>query len=80
MTHLSKDCSIITINQQRGRKGRIEAYPKTDAGCREVDVYPSLAKMLRDFLGDRKQGFLFESENGTMLNPQKSIGMPCPVS
>jgi hypothetical protein len=68
--HLSKDCSIITINQQRGKKGQTEAYPKTDAGVREVDVDPSLAKMLRDFLGDRKQGFLFESENGTMLNPQ----------
>src|ERR1700680_3416017 len=68
--HLSKDCSIITVNQQRGKKGQTEAYPKTDAGVREVDVDPSLAKMLRDFLGDRKQGFLFESENGTMLNPQ----------
>lgn len=80
--HLSKDCSIITINQQRGRKGRIEAYPKTDAGCREVDVYPSLAKMLRDFLGDRKQGFLSCSSQRTAPCSIRriSIGMPCPVS
>lgn len=35
-----------------------------------VDLDPSLAKMPRDFIGDRKEGFLFQTENGTMLNPQ----------
>jgi len=35
-----------------------------------VDLDPSLAKMPRGFIGDRKEGFLFQTENGTVLNPQ----------
>ena len=68
--HVSNDGSIVTVNQQRGKNGQVEAYPKTDAGLREVELDPSLAKMLRDFIGDRKEGFLFQTENGTTLNPQ----------
>jgi integrase len=68
--HLSNDCSIIIVKQQRDKNGQVEAYPKTDAGFREIDLDPSLAEMLRDFIGDRKEGFLFPTENGNMLNPQ----------
>lgn len=68
--HLSADYSIISIRQQRGKKGsEIESTPKTDAGFREIDLHSSLARMLRDFIGNRKKGFLFETENGTMLSP-----------
>jgi len=68
--HLSNDCSIVKVSQQRGKNGQVEAYAKTDAGLREIDLDPPLAKMLRDFIGDRKQGYLFQTKNGTMLNPQ----------
>ena len=39
--HLSPDCSILFIRQQRSKKGTgIEPYPKTDAGLRDVDLDP----------------------------------------
>jgi integrase len=38
-----------------------------------VDIHPDAALILRDFIGDRKCGFLFQSANGTMLDPH-SIG------
>jgi hypothetical protein len=47
---------------------------KTEAGFRDVDLHPSLADMLRSYIGDREWGFLFESKNGTMIWP----GMPAP--
>jgi integrase len=66
--HLSSDRSIISVSQQLGKNGQVETYPKTDAGIREIDLDPSLAKMLRDFIGDRKEGYLFQTQNGTMFN------------
>jgi hypothetical protein len=30
-----------------------------------VDLHPSVAAMLRDFIGDRKQGFIFQTRTGT---------------
>ena len=67
--HLSADCSIVSIRQQRGKKGGIEFTPKTDTGFREIDLHSSLARLLADFVGNRKQGFLFETATGTMLGP-----------
>jgi integrase len=64
--HLSNDCSIIIVKQQRGKHGQVDAYPKTDAGFREIDLDPSVREMLRDFIGDRKEGFLFQTENAAV--------------
>jgi len=66
--HISTDCSVLYVRQQRDRWGRIQP-PKTEAGNRDVDLHPILAEMLRSFIGDRESGFLFESANGTMLWP-----------
>jgi hypothetical protein len=56
-----------------------ETYPKTDAGFREIDLDPLLLKMLRDFIEDRKEGFLFQTESATMLNSQSaSERLPSP--
>jgi integrase len=41
--------------------------PKTEAGIREVDLHPSLAAMLREHIGTRTSGYLFESSKGTPL-------------
>jgi integrase len=38
-----------------------------------VDIHPDAALILRNFIGNRKCGFLFQSANGTMLDP-RSIG------
>jgi integrase len=67
--HISADCTVITIRQQRGKWGGIESTPKSEAGFRDIDLCPQLAKMLRSYIGDRKSGFLFETETGEMLSP-----------
>jgi integrase len=67
--HISADCTVISIRQQRGKWGGIEPTPKTEAGFREIDLCPLLAEMLRTYIGDRKSGFLFETESGKMLSP-----------
>jgi integrase len=67
--HISPDCSVVYIRQQRSRKGEIASTPKTDASYRDVDVHPFVAKLLREYIGDRKSGFLFETETGKMLWP-----------
>jgi len=41
--------------------------PKTEAGIREVDLHPSLAAMLREHIGTRTSGYLFQTSNGTPL-------------
>ena len=45
-------------------EGRIQA-PKTVNAFRQVDLHPTVAAMLRDFIGDQKQGFLFRTRTGT---------------
>ena len=67
--HISADSTVLSIRQQRGKWGDIESAPKTEAGFRDIDLCPELAKMLRSYIGDRKSGFLFESETGKMLSP-----------
>ena len=67
--HLSPDCTVVYIRQQRTRKGGIAPTAKTDAGYRDVDVHPLVAKMLREYIGNRKSGFLLETATGKMLWP-----------
>jgi hypothetical protein len=50
--HLSDDCSIVLVRQQRSKKGRgIEPFPKTDAGFRDVGLDPALALLLKNYIG-----------------------------
>ncbi|MFY9527379.1 MAG: tyrosine-type recombinase/integrase [Candidatus Acidiferrales bacterium] len=44
-------------------EGRVQT-PKTANAFRQVDLHPSVAAMLRDFIGDRKEGFIFETRAG----------------
>ena len=67
--HISSDCTVLSIRQQRGKWGGMESTPKTEAGLRDIDLCPQLAKMLRSYIGGRNSGFLFETENGKMLSP-----------
>ena len=66
--HISADCSVVYVRQQRDRWGRLQP-PKTEAGIRDVDLHPALAEALHCYIGDRKSGFIFQSKNGTMLSP-----------
>jgi integrase len=45
-------------------EGRVQT-PKTVNAFRQVDLHPTVAAMLRDFIGDRKQGFLFRTRTRT---------------
>jgi integrase len=38
--------------------------PKTASAIRDVDLFPALATMLDNFIGDRKKGFVFRNEVG----------------
>ena len=68
--HISDDRTTLFIRQQRGKKGGVKHTLKTDAAYRDIDLHSSLAKMLDEYIGDRKEGFLFETRNGNMLSPE----------
>jgi integrase len=68
--HIEPDCSIIYVRQQREKDVNVlKPNLKTEAGLRDIDLHPDAARILRNFIGSRKSGFLFQTVNGTMLNP-----------
>jgi integrase len=67
--HISADCKVITIGQQRGEKATLEP-PKTENGYRDIDLCEPLANALKNFIGKRKGGFLLQTDNGKMLSRQ----------
>jgi integrase len=69
--HISDDRKTIFIRQQRSHRGNIVKFKlKTDAAYRDIDLYSALTKMLDDYIGDRKEGFLFQTRSGKMLSPE----------
>jgi len=62
---LDFDKSVIHI--RRGTFKKIETDTKTAAGRRDVDVDPAVMKVVKEFIGDRKEGRIFMSRNGTPL-------------
>jgi len=68
--HIGADCSIVYVRQQREKHvGRAKEHLKTESGCRDVDIHPDAGAILRNFLGSRKNGYLFRSTTGSMLGP-----------
>jgi hypothetical protein len=45
-------------------KGAAIPYLKTDNGEREIDLPENMAKLLVEFIGDRKSGLLLRTSNG----------------
>jgi integrase len=68
---ISGECSTIYVRQAvwRGK----EQDPKTPAGVRDVDIPKELAALLSEFVGDRKDGFLFRSASGKPLSPRNLL-------
>ena len=64
--HISPDFRTLYV-QQKAKQGHIQIYLKTKSSEREVDLSRFLAKMLKDFVGDRTQGLLFRSSTGAQL-------------
>ena len=70
--HFSKDFLTITINQ-KVRHCKVEPRVKTASAKRQVDLHPSIAGLLRNFVGERTTGFLFQSRNGVPLSSSNVI-------
>jgi len=65
--HFADDFTTILVRQQA--KGRtLTRDVKTRNAIRDIDIHPEVAKLLREFIGNRKSGLLFSSQNGTPLN------------
>ena|SRR2546425_1599386 len=60
--HVSDDHTTIRVRQSVWN-GKVQ-FPKTPNAIRDIDLAPSLARVLQEFIGDRKAGFLFETKAG----------------
>jgi integrase len=56
--NISPDCRTIQI-VQKAWKGKIHSFLKTPNGVRDIDLHPSVAAMLKAFVGQRTSGLLF---------------------
>jgi integrase len=63
--HISDDCSTIKVRQSVW--GSSVQSPKTQNAVREIDLPSSLASFLKTYIGDRKDGFLFQTASGKPL-------------
>ena len=70
--HASPDFLTISI-KQKVHHGRLEQRLKTANGGRQVDLHPAIAALLKEFVGDRKSGFLFCTRKGKPLSPTNII-------
>jgi integrase len=60
------DCTRIVIKQKAWRN-EIQGFLKTKNGGREVDLHPSVAFALKEFIGNRTSGLLFQTKGGKPL-------------
>jgi integrase len=60
--HLSDDCTTLSVEQSLFA-GKIQS-PKTPAAVRVVDVPGAVASLLKAYVSDRKDGFVFATRNG----------------
>src|ERR1035441_9221156 len=70
--HISSDFSTIYI-RQKARHCKIETRLKTPSAERDVDLHPEIARLLEDYIGQRKTGYLFASRNGKPLSSSNVI-------
>jgi len=61
--HISEDFRTLSI-VQKAKRGEIQPYLKTKNGARGVDLCTELAAMLREFVGERRSGLLFQTSSG----------------
>ena len=66
------DCGSRIIIDQKAWRGEIHDYLKTPNGEREVDLPTCVARLLLQFVGNRKTGLLFCNRHGKQLD-QRNI-------
>jgi len=64
--HISGDFSTLYVRQKVWH-GSVQPFLKTESGDRDIDLHPSIATMLKNFVGNRTAGFLFCSKNSRPL-------------
>ena len=65
--HITDDHTTIKVRQSVWN-GKVQ-FPKTPNAIRDIDLAPSIARMLREFIGDRTAGFLFATRGGRSISP-----------
>ena len=70
--HISEDFRTLSI-VQKAKRGEIQPYLKTKNGARGVDLSTELAAMLREFVGERRSGLLFQTSSGAQLLQSNSL-------
>jgi len=70
--HISPDFLTIRI-RQKTRQCKVEKRLKTESALRDVDLHPAIASLLKEFVGERKAGFLFCTRNGKPVSPTNII-------
>jgi integrase len=63
---ISPDCSTIVIKQKAWR-GQIHGRLKTPSGDRVIDLHPTVAALLQEYIGTRQAGLLFCTRTGKQL-------------
>jgi integrase len=70
--HFSEDFRTLTI-AQKVRHCVVEDRLKNDNAARQVDLHPSIANLLKEFVGNRKSGFLFQTREGKPISSSNVI-------
>lgn len=60
---ISSDFRTISV-RQKAKRGLIQPFLKTQAGEREVDLCTELSVLLREYIGKRTSGLLFQTASG----------------
>lgn len=68
-----KDHGTRIVINSKVWKGIEQDFLKTDNGEREIDLPKSVAKLLMDYIGERKSGLLFCSKNNKPLSESNII-------
>jgi integrase len=69
--HLSADCRTFTVEQSCW--GKSIQTPKTKSAYRQIDICTELAKLLKQFIGDRQSGLVFTNGAGGPLSQTNVI-------
>jgi integrase len=70
--HISLDFLTISI-EQKARHCKVEKRVKTKSAVRKVDLHPSVAALVQEFIGKRRSGFLFQSRTGKPLSSSNVV-------
>jgi integrase len=70
--HFSEDFRTLTI-AQKVRHCVVEERLKNENAARQVDLHPSVADLIKQFVGDRKSGFLFQSREGKPISSSNIV-------